>query len=393
MNRNKNLLRTLAAMTALSFAATACGGGAEEPASSGSDTTPTTGTAEGVSLTEGGCISPDDPLVEAAREEGEVVMSGPPDPTVRKELPAAFEDAYGVQLNYVGGRGSEISAKLKSERAAGIYSQDVFVGGGDTMANTYHASGWLVPLSEVIPEETLSGTDWVRGDVPWVDAEESILKLSEYVAMPYVINTEKVDEDEVPTYKELLDPRFKGEIIIGDPTTSGGGANDVGMFMAADGYGEEFVKDLYLGQEPQFTTEDRQAVDALAQGKYSIGQSLNQADVDRAIADGLPLKIVLPEDGMMQVTSGYGLLAVADKAPHPNAAKLLATWLACKDGNAAWNEAYGSLSTRSDVPKPEAAGDYQVVQPGIDYFDTYSWEYLTEGKAAAKAQIKELLGG
>ena len=88
----------------------------------------------------------------------------------------------------------------------------------------------------------------------------------------------------------------------------------------------------------------------------------------------------------------HGLLAVADKAPHPNAAKLLATWLACQEGNAVWNNAYGSLSTRSDVERPERSGDYQVVQSGVDYFDTYSWEFLTEGKAAAKDKIRELVG-
>jgi iron(III) transport system substrate-binding protein len=391
MNRKKTSLPALATATMLSLVATACGGGAtDDSASEGVEGA--SGSAEGVSLTDGGCISPDDPLVDAAKKEGSVVMSGPPDPDVRAKLPAAFESTYGVQLDYKGGRGSEIAAKLKAERAADIYSQDVFVGGGDTITNTYHKNGWLVKLDEILPEETLDGGDWVRGEVPWVDPEHRILKLSEFVSIAFTINTEKVDEAEVTSWKDLIDPKYRGEIIMGDPRASGGGANDVGMFMETDGYGDEFVKALYVEQEPQFITDDRQAVDALAQGKYSIGQAINQADIDSAIEDGLPLKVITPEDGPLAVTSGFGLVAVADKAPHPNAAKLLATWLVCKDGNEVWNDAYGSLSVRADVPVPDQAGDYQVVQPGVEYFDTYSWEFLTEGKAASRAKVKELVG-
>jgi iron(III) transport system substrate-binding protein len=388
MGKNKSRIRLASTFTALALTAAACGG---EGATS-EETTVAQDGGEAAGLTDGGCMPADDPLVEAAKKEGSVVMSGPPDQDVRAQLPKAFEAAYGVQLDYKGGRGSEISAKLKSERAAGIYSQDVFVGGGDTITNTYHKSGWLAPLSEIVPEEMLSETEWVRGDVPWVDPEKRILKLSEFVSIPYVINTEKVDKEEVQGWKDLLDPKWRGKMVMGDPRTSGGGANDVGMFMATDGYGDDFIEKFYAGQDVTYLADDRQMADGLAQGKYSIGMAINQAEIDRAIEDGLPLEVIIPEDGPVQVTSGFGLVAVADQAPHPNAAKLLATWLVCKDGNAAWNKAYGSLSTRSDVPPPPAAGEYQEVQPDTEYFDTYSWEFLTEGKAAAKKKIKELLG-
>jgi iron(III) transport system substrate-binding protein len=388
-DNKRNMLRAVAAAAALSLTAAGCGGGSDEPADTGGSAQG----AESISLTENGCISPDDPLVEAAREEGSVVMSGPPDPDVRAQLPAAFEDTYGVQLDYRGGRGSEIAAAIEAERAAEIYTHDVFVGGGDTITNTYHKSGWLVSLEDVIPKETLTATDWVRGEVPWVDPEHRILKLSEFVSMPYAINTDLVDADEVGSWQDLIDPKWRGKIIMGDPRASGGGANDVGMFMETKGYGDEYIQQLYVEQKPTFISDDRQAVDSLAQGKHSIGQSINQADIDRAIADGLPIAIIVPEDGPLQVTSGFGLVAVADQAPHPNAAKLLATWLACKDGNKVWNEAYGSLSTINGVAKPETAGDYQVVQPEVEYFDTYSWEFLTQGKAEARAKIEELVGG
>lgn len=379
--------KLLVSVAAVSLTAAACGsGGGGSSGGTGGDAAGGGGEASAE-----GCIPADDPLVEAAREEGTVVMSGPPDDRVRQMLPAAFEETYGVAVEYIGGRGSEISAKLKAERDAGIYSQDVFVGGGDTMTNVYLESGWLQPLDELVPEEALD-TEWVRGDVPWIDEGKHILKLSEYVALPYVINTEEVDPADVPGWKDLIDPRYKGKIVMGDPRASGGGANDIGMFLETEGYGEDYIRALYVDQEPVFLEDDRAMVDGLAQGKYLIGTSINQADVDQAISDGLPLEVVIPEEGPNQVTSGYGLLAVSDQPPHPKAAQLLASWLTCVDGNRAWNEAYNTYSTRTDVEPPENVPAYQEVKPGVEYFDTYSWEFLKEGKPAAKAKMEELLG-
>ncbi len=61
-----------------------------------------------------------DALVAAAKKEGKVVVIGPPDATVRKALPDAFKAKYGITVEYIGGRGTETSAKLRSERSAGV---------------------------------------------------------------------------------------------------------------------------------------------------------------------------------------------------------------------------------------------------------------------------------
>jgi iron(III) transport system substrate-binding protein len=331
-------------------------------------------------------------LVQAAKDEGSVVMSGPPDPNVREQLPAAFEDRYGVQLDYIGGRGSEIAAKLQAERQAGIYSQDVFVGGAETMANVYYKSGWLASLKDMLPAETLAPDNWVRAGSPWVDPDEShILKLSEYVLMPYALNTDELAPSDAPTWKDLLDPSLRGKFVMDDPRVSGGAIYTATMLY--EQLGEDFVRDLYVGQEPTFMTDARQEVDALAQGKFAVAMGTNQSDIDAATTDGLPVEVVSPEGGPLAVTSGFGLLAVADRAPHPNAAKLLASWLACSEGNAAWNEAYGTLSARSDVELEVDLPEYQHVDPDAEYFDTNSWGFLTGDKQRVQALLTTMLEG
>lgn len=51
------------------------------------------------------------------------MLVGPPDAWVRQELPAAFKARYGIALEYIAGRSTETSAKLRAERSAEIYAE------------------------------------------------------------------------------------------------------------------------------------------------------------------------------------------------------------------------------------------------------------------------------
>lgn len=366
----------------VALAATACGGGSSDD--SGSTTLGSSGKVDSA------CPAPSGTLAAAAKKEGKVVMSGSPTDTIRQQLPQAFQQTYGVKLDYIGTSGKDNAARLLSERKAGIYSQDVFVGGADTMANTYHAQKWITPLTKVLTPAELDPTSWRGGTVPFVDPDKEILSISRYVSVPVVINTDKVKPDEIKTWKDLLDPKWKGKIATIDPRSPGGAIYNVGMFQAAPGYGDAFVKQLYKDQQPVLITDSRQGTDDLARGKYPIALALGQLDVAKAMDDGLPIQVVAPD--LQQTTSGFGFLAVSDKPPHPNGAKLLAQWLACPDGNKAWNTAYGSSSTRTDVKPPASLPEWEVPKDGVTYFDTNSWDFLTQGVAKATTLIKSLIG-
>ncbi|MFC4029942.1 ABC transporter substrate-binding protein [Streptomyces polygonati] len=364
--------------------ATACGsssGSGSDSSALGSDTS-----AKVNAL----CPAPNGALAAAAKKEGKVVMSGSPTDTIRQQLPAAFQKTYGVTLDYIGTSGKDNAAKLQSERKAGIYSQDVFVGGADTMANSYQKQGWLEPLPQVLTPQELAPTGWQGGKVPYVDPTSEILSISKYVSVPIVINTDKVKPGEIKTWKDLLDPKWKGKIATIDPRTPGGAVYNVGMFQSDPSYGDAFVKQLYKDQKPVLITDSRQGTDDLARGKYAVALAVGQLDVSKAMSDGLPIQVVSPD--LEQTTSGFGFLGVSNKPPHPNAAKLLAQWLACPDGNKAWNTAYDSVSTRTDVTPPSDLPDWTIPKPGKTYFDTNSWDFLTKGTKQATALIKSLIG-
>lgn len=329
-----------------------------------------------------------DELVAAAQEEGTVVTSGPPTTEVREQLPAAFSERFGIEVKYLGGRSSELAAKLRSERQAGIYSQDVFIGGADTMANVAYAEGWLDNLREAMVGETISDTEnWVGGEMPFKDPEgQHIAAMSEYAPPMLVVNTDLVQEGEVTGWHDLLDPKWKGKMVADDPRQSGGGANDIGLLL--EEFDEGFVVDLYQGQQVALLEDYRQEIDGLVRGRWAIGISMLNSGVDEAIEEGLPLKVITPDDARPQKTSGFGLLALVDKAPHPNAARLFANWLMCAEGNRVWNEAADIVSTRADVDT--GASDYARIKPDLQYWDSYDWEFVTKGKQDAKERMKEL---
>src|SRR5262249_17238047 len=74
-----------------------------------------------------------DGTVKGAREEGKVVVTGPPDPEIRKQLPETFKKRFGIEMEYQSARGSDSANKMRAERAAGIYTTDAVLAGSNTM--------------------------------------------------------------------------------------------------------------------------------------------------------------------------------------------------------------------------------------------------------------------
>ncbi|HZJ03031.1 MAG TPA: extracellular solute-binding protein [Thermoleophilia bacterium] len=334
-----------------------------------------------------------DALVAAAQEEGEVVLNGPATAAVRETLPPAFEEEFGIQMSYDGGRSSEVASRMTAERAAGIHSTDVFLGGAGTMYRTFYGEGMIADLRQLlVGDEIYQDENWAVGSVPFQDPEETyILRISDYESPAVMVNTDSEASD-VTTWQELLEPSLKGQIVILDPRESGGGNNASALLMET--FGEEFVRELYVGQEPTIVTDDRQAVDDLARGRYSVGIALQNQQGDEAIEQGLPIAYVSPTDAPAPRTAGYGLMAVSEPAAHPNAAALLANWLACPEGNKLWTESQNYPSARADVeledPPPYVAE--RVIEPGREYFDNFGYEFRTTTFLEVEEYMIELLG-
>jgi iron(III) transport system substrate-binding protein len=334
-----------------------------------------------------------DELIAAARREGTVVVTGPAHPEVREALPAAFRARFGIKLEYIGGPASAMAAKMRAERASGVYSFDVTLAGIQSMAQIFHREGLLEPIRPllVLPE-VLDGSKWKRGSLWFMDPEQQyVLRLFSSESEEFSINTQYVRPDEIRSAQDLLNPKWKGKIATHDPTVPGTGSNQAARFYVQ--FGEDFVKKLFVDQQPAISRDERQLTDWLLRGTYPIVFGANDARVEEMRREGLPLVSIhgLP-DLAGTVAVGNGLVALFKNAPHPNAAKLFINWLASREGLEVYARAAKWSPTRNDIDEKSFVPEASIPDPGVNYFDLSDWEFTVTRKEQARQRIRELLG-
>jgi iron(III) transport system substrate-binding protein len=332
-------------------------------------------------------------LIDAAKAEGQLLMSGPPTPEVRTDVPAAFKRRFGIDVEYLGGRTTELMPKLKAERLAGQYSLDVMIAGAQSLYTDAYPEKMLDPIPPVlIHPEVTDPSKWIQGRPWFMDPEgQYILRLANYVTSGVVVNREFVNPAEIKSHRDLLDPRYRDKISVWDPIRPGSGWNSANYFLHK--LGEDYVKGLYQDQQPGVSADGRQLSDWMARGRYPISTGLGAEDIQRLQKDGFSVEVLtdLP-DAAGYVSSGFGMVVLVNRAPHPNAAKLFINWIAMKEGNETFNRAQAIVSTRTDVDNAWAA-PYMLPRPGVEYFDTYDWEFTVNGRKPEQVERLRRLTG
>jgi iron(III) transport system substrate-binding protein len=330
------------------------------------------------------------PLIAAARQEGKLILASGPNPDTRVKLPAAFKERFGVEIEYLGGRSSELQTRLRGERASGVSSVDVIIGGGDSVTSMYN-DGWFTPLRPllVVPDATNLAA-FRNNRLPFKDPQDAyIFELESDVTGHVIVNPQVVADTDLRKLDDLLDPKWMGKISVEDPTVPGQGQN-VGVYYYVL-KGDEFFKRLYADQQPNVSRDDRQMADSLARGQYPVSLGLSQRDVDDLQEQGLPGKVLGLLDGPGAVVGGFGVMGVFENPPHPNAAKLFVNWMATPEGMGLHASTEGQVPLRKDIEHPWVK-DLQVPREGVAYQDLYDYQYIMEQKPAIIRRIREIMG-
>ena len=373
----------VAAVTVMALGITLAGCGSEDSSSAaGADDAATAAALMAKQC--GGDESTWATLISAAQKEGQVTVAGPPNPDVNSAVPAAFQKRFGIKVSYIAGSSGQTAQKIQSEREANIYSLDIFLAGGNTMATVIYGGGWLQDLkSQLVSPKLTEASTWqgIGDHAPFIDEPNynSVAKLSIQGQEQILVNTDLVG-DQIKGWHDLLAPKWKGKIVAMDPTTGSGLGFNVAV-MLHNKLGPDFISQLYQGQDVVLQTDDRQAADAVAKGRDAVAIGVSEANgqIDQMIDDGLPVKVIAaPDDAPAMVSAGYGELGLMAHPAHANAAKLFANWLLCPDGNQAWNKANRYEAARTDV-KIEVP-DFIKADLTKPYWDTYDWKLLTSNQ-------------
>jgi iron(III) transport system substrate-binding protein len=326
-----------------------------------------------------------------AKTEGKVVIAGSPDPVMRNEVIPKFTARFGIPVEYIAGSGSQLTGKIRTERSGGVFAVDVLMFGADASINALYAQKMIDPIKPLLllPEVT-GGANWKRGS-PWlVDREEQfVLALFSSLDSMTFINTDYVKPEELRSANDLLNPKWTGKIVAEDPTVGGSGG-----FTAVHYYvekGPEFLKKLYLDQKTVISRESRQTNDWLAHGTYPICLTCRGDDVLALQKEGFKLLGIFEYADMRnRIKLSPFVLTVANKAPHPNAARVFVNWMATKEALEIYSRSFGVVTLRTGMDE-SFLNPAIIPRPGVSYFDGTDPDWLSKGNVEAATKVRELL--
>jgi len=333
--------------------------------------------------------------LEAAKKEGQVnIYIGGWESVVES---GAFQKAYpDIKVTWVGGRAGEVAKRILAERRAGKFLADVSSEGIGSNYRSLHLAKSFDPIKPalLLPEVT-DESHWYQGKHRYVDPEGQFV--FRYVGTPQqgniAYNTKLVNPKEISSLWDLVDARWKGKIIARDVRVRGPGSAPMRFYYHHPALGPNFIKKLYGEMDVTLFRDFRQSIDWLANGKASL--CFFCADTDKAKLQGLPVdEFANFKEGAPLVTQ-YGTLALLNRAPHANAAKVFINWFLSRDGQIALQKslAKSALETadslRIDIPKNDVAPENRRA-PGVNYLDLDSRLEWTDMKPVL-AVVEEAL--
>lgn len=325
----------------------------------------------------------------AARQEGKVAVSGPEGVEARDALTEPFTRKYGIVVDFLGGSAPQRIPRVIAERGAGQYLWDVFIGG--TTPTTLVHIGAFEPLEPaLILPEVNDPSLWRGGGPEFVDEGRQLLVMTPFQRGTIFVNTSLARPEEIRSYKDLLDPKWKGQIAMDDPRIAGPGQATFTFIYLHPELGPDFIRAL-AAQEPIVLRDRQQEVDALGQGRYPLLVGAGDFFVEARMKQGAPVAIVDPRqlrEGS-DVSPANGATALFNNAPHPNAARIYLNWLLSKEGQTEFVRATGYVSARADAPTDHAA-PWRVPQPGA--IPSYTAEAIKVKDEQLVPLLKEVFG-
>jgi ABC-type Fe3+ transport system substrate-binding protein len=313
--------------------------------------------------------------LEAAKKEGKVSVIGPPGADRRDALTIGFEKKYGISVDYHADSGAGILPRLSAERKAERYLWDVVVTGTTTGLENLIPARVLDRLEpNFIQPEVKDPRQWRNGALEFLDPGRQVLVMTPFQRGTLFVNSTLANSKEFKSYKDLLDPKWKGKIVADDPRKSGPGQATFTFFFLHPELGAKFIR-AFAGQGLTLLKDYAQEVNMVGQGRYPVGVGLSDSLAEQRAKQGVPVEIVdirqLREGSDTSPASGG--LSIFNRAPHPNAAKVYINWLLSKEGQTIYARATGYISNRLDVPTDHAPA-WRVPQPGA--IKTYTQEAI-----------------
>lgn len=311
--------------------------------------------------------------IAAAKKEGKVVIYGVPGVEVDRLFRQHFEVAYpGIKVESAPDRSA--TERIVAERRAGKFIPDVYLGSASSSDfATLRAQGIYQPLRPllVLPE-VVDESKWFDGKLWFIDKEEKYAAAyAVAVGTLIAVNTNLVNPNEITSYTQLVDPKWRGKIVSNDIIrgSSGTGGGLIKYLYLHPNLGPNFLKKLFGEMDVTYSRDMRQMIDWLGQGRFAFALFPAWSDTESAGRLGLPVAMVNSKkmkEGF-PVVSGRRAIMVLNPAPHPNATKVFVNWLLSRAGQSAIERVLTYPSLRVDTTTKNLLPDLLVPEKGMDF--------------------------
>jgi iron(III) transport system substrate-binding protein len=288
-----------------------------------------------------------DKLVDGAKKEGKVTVSIPASAELRRQLEDQFKKRHGIEVEVLTSRGSAGVRRMADEFKAGVRHFDLHFGGSSSIVSGMLDEGILDPIEPWLAlPEVKDPKHWWGGHL-WVDnAKRFVYMFQAYLSEILWYNTDLVKPNEIRSYDDFLNPKWKGKIGYLDPRTPGAGDSTWSFLWRVKG--EEYLKklvaqDLYLGRDQRLLAE------SLAKGRVAVTIGLSYYSFLPFLKAGLPIKTLPTLKEGNYGTGGSGNLAIIKAPAHPNSTRVFVNWLLGREGQEVVSRALGQATRRLDV--------------------------------------------
>jgi iron(III) transport system substrate-binding protein len=325
--------------------------------------------------------------IQAARKEGKLVFhAGNSVEPCFNEFQKKFPEIKVTRMLTQGGNAAH--ERLIAERRAGVYVADIVhlgAGSGSLLAS----AGALDPLEPyMIFPEVLDQSKWFEGRHYFADKDgKYLLKYASNPGVDISYNTKLVNPDSIKSYWDILDAKWKGKIATYDPRVRG--SRLFSYFYYNPELGPRYLRRLFGEMELTPSRDRRQITDWLAQGKFAIAlrTAPEASTLDDAKAHGLPVNWFSPGHfkEAVAISGGPAHIAVINRAPHPNAAKLFINWFLSREGqlvaqSIAAKQGDSIDSLRIDISKDMIPPDFRRTEK-TKFFDMDTPEHASDDPA------------
>lgn len=253
----------------------------------------------------------------------------------RKDLPD-----LAARASYIRGSTGPIMARVEAERANpqgdvvwGVFNDYLTGAAKKGLLEPYAAKeSQAIPARFKHPEQMWQGVT--------------------LLTVAFAVNQKRMAELKLPaprTWNDLLEPRYKGHIVMSNPSTSGTAYLLLASHVTRLGEDKAFQYYQALDKNLSQVTKSGGAPGRMAaSGETPIGIALAY-EVEVARKQGAPIDVIHPADGVAWTFEGNALMK---GARHPENAKRFLDWAVSKSAMHAYAQWRDTGISRSDISVP-----------------------------------------